>query len=323
MKVSVIVPYYNPDSSPALEQLLARAVLSARDNLTDIPHEIIIVNDGSPSDPTVPSAPDVIYIRREHGMLGAARNTGIDNATGNVICFLDADDFYYPKSLAPCLAIMEQAQADLLAFGMVRTAGTDTASTPAGGKPQYTGPMTGNGYMRLNNLPGSACRYLISMSLIRDCKLRFMENAFIEDEEFTPRLMHFSKRYVETSYPVYAYCVREGSIITSDTSALIQAKSDDTLKAIGNLITFREQHLQEPHEGLDRKISFLAMDLMRRTLRRKDWKEAIQPAKESLRALGLYPFKCGGYPFKFRVFSILSRNRAGLWLLHLIEKRYI
>lgn len=322
MKVSVIVPYYNPDSSPLLEQLLTRAVQSASDNLTDIPHEIIIVNDGSPSDPAIPSHPAVRYIRKEHGMLGSARNTGICNATGNVVCFLDADDFYYPQSLAICLKAMEQTQADLLGFGMVRTAGTGAGNTPASREPVFIGPMTGNDYMRRNNLPGSSCRYLISMSLIRDYNLRFMENAFIEDEEFTPRLMHFSKRYVETTFPVYAYCIRQGSIITSDSQALVQAKSDDTLKALSNLLAFKEQHLSEPHDGLDRKISFLAMDFLRLTLRRNDWKETIRPAKDSLRAIGLYPLNCSGYPLKYSLFSLLSRSMAGLRLLHLIEKSY-
>ena len=91
MKISVIIPYYNPDNDPALEKLLIRAAQSAIDNLTGISeHEIIIVNDGSPSDPNLDtlSGFSIKYLRRPHGMLGAARNTGIDNSTGDVITFL-------------------------------------------------------------------------------------------------------------------------------------------------------------------------------------------------------------------------------------------
>lgn len=324
MKISVIIPYYNPDNDPALEKLLIRAAQSAIDNLTGISeHEIIIVNDGSPSDPNLDalSGFSIKYLRRPHGMLGAARNTGMDNSTGDVITFLDADDCYYPNTLEPCLKAMTETGADVLAFGMVRTQNLETAVSHPSGKPVFSSPVSGNSYMLNHNLPGSACRYIARLSLIRNNSLRFVENAFIEDEEFTPRLMHFSQRYVETAFPVYAYCIRKGSIITTETPETIQAKSADTLKALTSLIQFREQHASEPHDGIDRKISYLAMDYLRRILRCKDWRKMIEPGKDSLRRIGLYPLH-GHYSVKYRLFSIFSRSRAGLSLLHLAEKRY-
>ena len=90
MKLSVIIPYWNPDGNARTDALLLRAVRSARDSQ---PFEIIVVNDGSPSDPDLTSFPEIKYLRREHGMLGATRNTGIEAATGDAISFLDADDF--------------------------------------------------------------------------------------------------------------------------------------------------------------------------------------------------------------------------------------
>ena len=324
MKISVIIPYYNPDNDPELERLLIMAAKSALDNLTGISeHEVIIVNDGSPSDPNLDalSGFSIKYLRRPHGMLGAARNTGMDNATGDVITFLDADDCYYPNTLEPCLKAMTETGADVLGFGMVRTLNRETAVSHSSEKPVFSSPVSGNNYMLNHNLPGSACRYLISLSLIRNNSLRFVENAFIEDEEFTPRLMHFSQHYVETTLPVYVYCIREGSIITTETPETIQAKSADTLKALASLVQFKDRHLSEPHDGIDRKINFLAMDYLRRILRRKDWREKIEPGKDSLRRIGLYPLR-GQYSIKYRLFSILSRSRAGLFLLYLAEKRY-
>lgn len=324
MKLSVIIPYYNPDNDPELENLLIRAVKSALDNLTGIcDHEVIIVNDGSPYDPDLGtlSSPCIRYLSRPHGMLGAARNTGMENASGDIISFLDADDCYYSGSLAPCLKAMIETKADVLGFGMVRTHNQDIAVSHSSASPVFSNPVTGNSYMRNNNLPGSACRYLIRLSLIRNNNLRFVENAFIEDEEFTPRLMHFSQSYVETAFPVYAYCIRKGSIITADSPEIIQTRSDDTLKALTSLVLFREQHMSEPHDGIDRKISFLAMDYLRRILRRKDWREAIEPGKDSLRQIGLYPLN-GGYSIKYRLFSKLSKSKTGLRLLNLAEKKY-
>ena len=101
MILSVIIPYYNPDGDPQTDALLKRAVISARDNLDGIAdYEIIVVNDGSQSDPEPAfDTPVIRYIRREHGMLGAARNTGIENARGEYISFLDADDMYMPRAV--------------------------------------------------------------------------------------------------------------------------------------------------------------------------------------------------------------------------------
>jgi len=325
MTISVIIPYYNPDCNPETDSLLIRAAKSAQDNLAGFcDYEIIIVNDGSPADPPIDSIADanVRYIRREHGMLGATRNTGIDNATGDMVAFLDADDCYYPVSLAPCIKAMQETGADLLGFGMKRVTEGELPLRPSSKAPSFSKPVTGNYYMRTHNLPGSACRYLIKTSLVRNNNLRFMENAYIEDEEFTPRMMHFSLSYIETSIPAYAYCTRSGSIITDVSQRMIEAKSADTIKALSSLVRFREEHGSESHEGLDRKISYLAMDHIRRTLRRKDWPTAVRQQIPELCSMGLFPLRCKDGSIGFKIYSSLSRCRAGLLLLHLAETFY-
>ena len=320
MKLSVIIPYWNPDGNARTDALLLRAVQSALDNR---PYEIIVVNDGSPSDPDLTSFPEVRYLRREHGMLGATRNTGIEAAKGDVISFLDADDYYYPGSLKPCLEAMEAAGADLLGFGHSITANAysidmvKTCCTPA-----FSKPASGDEFMRYNNLFGSACQYLISRKLINDNALRFKENVFIEDEEFTPRLLFFSRNFIHTNYPVYAYYVHSGTIITTQTRQMTDIKAKHMIGAIESLQAFRDKHSAEPHQGLDRKIRTLAVDHLRRTLRRTDWRTATPVQIQELQKLGLYPVPTIGLPFKFRIFGLFSRCRFGRYLLHLIESVY-
>lgn len=134
--ISVIIPYYNPDQNIATEKLLKRAIRSACDSLDGVAtYEILIVNDGSHGDPVLDEFEDkpLIYIRREHNMLGAARNTGIENASGNLLTFLDADDFYYPGALALCIRKMEESGADLLGFGIKPTScGSDICNIKSG-----------------------------------------------------------------------------------------------------------------------------------------------------------------------------------------------
>ncbi len=320
MKLSVIIPYWNPDGNAQTDALLTRAVRSARDSQ---PFEIIVVNDGSPSDPDLTSFPEVKYLRREHGMLGATRNTGIEAATGDAISFLDADDYYYPGALKPCLEKMEASGADLLGFGHSITAnadGIDSVSTCCG--PSFSDPVTGDEYMRSNNLFGSACQYLISRKLIEDNALRFKEGVYIEDEEFTPRLLFFSKKFIRTDYPVYAYYVHSGTIITTQTQQMTELKAKHMIGAIESLQTFCNEQSAEPHQGLDRKIKTIAIDHLRRTLRRKDWRAAMPAQIQELQRLGLFPVPTIGLPFKFRIFGLFSRCRFGRYLLHLTESLY-
>ena len=320
MKLSVIIPYWNPDSNAQTDALLMRAVRSAQDSR---PFEIIVVNDGSPSDPDLSSFPEVRYLRREHGMLGATRNTGIKAATGDVIAFLDADDYYYPGALKPCLEAMESTGADLLGFGhsiTVNADSIDSVKTCCG--PSFSDPVTGDEFMRSNNLFGSACQYLISRKLIEDNALRFKEGVYIEDEEFTPRLLFFSKKFISTDYPVYAYYVHSGTIITTQTQQMTDLKAKHMIGAIESLQTFCNEHSAEPHQGLDRKIKTLAIDHLRRTLRRKDWRAAMLAQIQELQRLGLFPVPTIGLPFKFRLFGLFSRCRLGRYLLHLTESIY-
>ncbi|HKP53259.1 MAG TPA: glycosyltransferase [Chloroflexia bacterium] len=94
--VSVIIPAYNqgPMLAHAIESALAQTY----------PHvEIIVVNDGS-TDPitrqtTQAYADRIKYIERENGGVAAARNTGLESATGELIAWLDQDDRWLPHKL--------------------------------------------------------------------------------------------------------------------------------------------------------------------------------------------------------------------------------
>ena len=90
--ISVIVPAYNAEKTlnKCLDSILGQT-------LVDI--EIIVVNDGS-TDSTqtivegyMSSDNRIKLINQENKGLGAARNVGLDNATGKYISFIDSDDW--------------------------------------------------------------------------------------------------------------------------------------------------------------------------------------------------------------------------------------
>ena len=102
MNITVIIPTYNRS------HLLARAVQSVLEQTLPAT-EIIIVDDGS-TDNTAELITQRFsqcrYIQQPNMGVSAARNSGIESASGEWLAFLDSDDEWLPGKL--------QAQVDLL-----------------------------------------------------------------------------------------------------------------------------------------------------------------------------------------------------------------
>ena len=114
-KVSVIIPTYNYGRfiGKAIESVLAQTVPV---------HEIIVVDDGS-TDETEQAVKvfgeQVRYIKQQNGGVCAARNTGVENSSGDFIAFLDADDEWFPEKIEKQLAKFESdAEFGLVHCGM-------------------------------------------------------------------------------------------------------------------------------------------------------------------------------------------------------------
>jgi glycosyltransferase involved in cell wall biosynthesis len=104
-KVSVVIPAYKAAGTicRAVDSVLAQ---------THPAHEIIVVDDGSPDDQAEvverTYGSRVILIRQPNSKTAAARNAGIERASGEWIAFLDADDYWEPHKLARQLAVFER-----------------------------------------------------------------------------------------------------------------------------------------------------------------------------------------------------------------------
>lgn len=120
MTVSIIVPVYNAEAflPDCLDSILAQ---------TFSDFELILVDDGS-SDRS-PKICDDYAARDSHVRVlhtpnrgvSAARNRGVDEARGQYIMFVDADDMVHPRIVATLLAMITtyKAEAAICAFDMV------------------------------------------------------------------------------------------------------------------------------------------------------------------------------------------------------------
>ena len=91
--VSVIIPLHNGE--PYLAQALDSVAAQDYGAL-----EIVVVDDGSTDGgAAIAASRDVVLIRQEQRGAGAARNTGIDRARGEILMFLDQDDLWLPTKV--------------------------------------------------------------------------------------------------------------------------------------------------------------------------------------------------------------------------------
>lgn len=147
--VSIILPIYNVEKY--LERCLESIVNQTYRNL-----EIILVDDGSQD-----SSPQICdewakrdarikVIHKENGGLGFARNTGIENFTGQYVLFVDSDDYIALDTVERTYKLQQQYQAEMVFFGFssVRNTGKITMSmVPNTPKAYFEGAEVQNDFL--------------------------------------------------------------------------------------------------------------------------------------------------------------------------------
>ena len=102
--VSVVIPAYNA------EQSLRRCVESALTQAGPVV-EVIVIDDGSTDDTAEVGesfGDQIKFAVQENAGQGAARNHGLTLATGQLLAFLDADDYWKPDFLKNCCEFLKK-----------------------------------------------------------------------------------------------------------------------------------------------------------------------------------------------------------------------
>jgi glycosyltransferase involved in cell wall biosynthesis len=158
-RVSVVIPAYNAAATIAetLDSVLAQT-------FTD--YEIIVVNDGSPDAAELEKTlaayfEKIVYIKQTNGGAAAARNAAIENARGEFVAFVDADDIWQPEFLASQMEFLtannlEMVYADAVFFGAARGGAAETfmQKAPSEGKVDFA------------SLVGFRCNVLTSATVV-------------------------------------------------------------------------------------------------------------------------------------------------------------
>jgi glycosyltransferase involved in cell wall biosynthesis len=103
-RVSVVIPVYQG------ERFVAQAIETVLGQDRP-PEEVIVVDDGSTDDSgRIARSYPVTYLRQENAGVAAARNAGLDAATGDFVALLDQDDLWEPRKLRVQLACLRERQ---------------------------------------------------------------------------------------------------------------------------------------------------------------------------------------------------------------------
>lgn len=225
-KISIVLPIYNVE--PYLERCLKSVVEQSYANL-----EIILVDDGSPDNcPAICeqwAAKDsrIVVVHKQNAGLGMARNTGIEHATGDYICFFDSDDYIAKNAIEELVRIVEKQEAEIITYGYanVNSAGECyNMHIPKCRASVFTAHEIKNEFLpdliapmkdSMNKgLHMSAWASMFSMDLIRRTGWRFVsEREIIAEDVYSLLCLYkYVRKVAVLEKALYFYCDNAGSL---------------------------------------------------------------------------------------------------------------
>ena len=240
VRVAVVIPIYN------VENYIADCLRSVyKQTYSQI--EVILVNDATPDDSMEQAVPwieklrerfEVKVVNHEHNRgLSAARNTGIKEATGGWIYFLDSDDEITPDCIELMVKEVEKHPDVDFVIGNVEFVGAT-----------WNFPLQCGAYVvknenilrdyTTNKWYMMAVNRLYSKNYIKKNNLYFKEGLLHEDELYSFQVATTAQAMAAVYENTYIYKVRSVGSITSerklrnfeDISYTIREKFDYILK---------------------------------------------------------------------------------------------
>lgn len=217
--MSIIIPCYNA------EKFVEQCVRSVTSQNTNCSIEILCIDDGSTDktgmilDHMARNDPRIRIIHQSNKGFGGARNTGIAEANGRTLMFLDSDDMLLPGAIETLYEAYTKSDCDYVTASYIKLSENGHKTTPIHGKRNHGAPWG----------------RLYSREIWRN--LQFPENFWFEDtvQGFCIE-SHWTERYIDI--PVYLYRRnRKGISVSSHKSK----KGLDTLWIVPELIEWHDQ----------------------------------------------------------------------------------
>ena len=218
--ISVIVPVYKAEAF-----LKAGVESVVKQTFSD--WELLLIDDGSPDgspalcDQCAASDSRIRVIHKEKNAgVSEARNTGLREARGQYIAFLDSDDRLEFRALETLWCLREQTGADTAGCAHWNLTPDGAATRElllSAGIYDRQGILEGIVYpllgdrLRMPVFNGFIWRYLFSGELLRRYRITF-SGAYLEDELFLMEYFCYAQKLAVTDQPLYRYVWNPSSI---------------------------------------------------------------------------------------------------------------
>lgn len=221
MKLTILISLYNKEKY--IERCLKSLI---EQDVSPNMYEIIIVDDGSKDSGGLivqnyaKKHQNIKLISQLNQGASAARNRGLEAASGDYLYFLDADDYLNTNVLNYLLELGEQNDLEILEFNTKQIIeGSIFNSVPLNPENVSVHVMDGYTYVAEYGLRNEAWRYIVLKSFLMDTGIKFIEGTFYEDVIFTASLFLKAKRMAKVNLDIHRYVVVENSIVTNRDSA--------------------------------------------------------------------------------------------------------
>lgn len=237
MTISLILPVHNAENS------LPQALLSiVAQHFRDI--EIVAVDDGSTDGSlslleTFQSESGLNSLLVRHDVnrgVAAARNSGLEVATGDYVGFVDADDRLEPDALDKIAQTLETAQKPLDILGWDWILGFEKNGRIMR-QADYDDPL-----QAVKNLMGGTMRwnmwlYLIRRDFLMQHSIRFIEGANMgEDMQFMIKSFCKAESVVQLHEPLYRYNAVSETSLSRQFSDVRRAEIETNLAEVETVV---------------------------------------------------------------------------------------
>lgn len=259
--ISVIVPVYNREK-------LIRSCLNIVTNQSYRNLEIIVVNDGSSDNSVsiIKKFSDVKLIEHDKNRgLAAARNTGIINATGKYIHFMDDDDKINNTFYENLLKAAEETDSDMACCSfthqkiMSKSLVFTKKKTYSSLKDKYQATYVGKS--------GFVWRYLFKLDFIKKNHLLFEEGRLIEDLAFSFRAVFYANKIVTVPNAEYLYVFTPNSILNTKNKKEKEKAIKDKKHAVQLILNFAKENGNFKIPGINTGTSLYLYKKIKQALR--------------------------------------------------------
>lgn len=258
-------------------------------NLAEEDFEIIVIDDGSTDDSKdiVKQFASVKYFYQENRGQSSARNVGIAKATGQYLCFIDADDMLFPNSLGLVIEKAIEHNLEMVAYNMASQYDKIVSGEV------LSEIVSGAEYISKNNYNNGPCWYVVKRESVGD--LRFVEGRYGEDGMFTMELLMGIKRVAHIDRHCYLYIRREGSTTTRKDEAHMKKMIADYMFVYHHMQGLIQKYRSSLNSGAivrctERSESYLFF-LLVRLLRFPNGGPLIKGTLSAMKKEGIYPIK--------------------------------